>query len=181
MRKKNALPGVETDAVAACVREMLKRAGVAEDQQSLVVADVLGFYRSHAWRKLAGKSPLTVPELAQLAHHCNWSLGRLLLPLALQDAQALDDVSRAALARDFEDAVLLIDEASIPCRVDLGAAATPASTCAFLAIGAPGNWVVLPRERVTTPAREVIRLMYEGSRAPEEIALRDGGPPVENA
>jgi hypothetical protein len=181
MRKRNTLPGAETDAVAACVREMLKRAGVAEDQQSLVGADVLGFYRSHAWRKLAGKSPLTVPELAQLAHHCEWSLGRLLLPLALQDAQALQDVTRAALDRDFEDAVLLIDEASVSCRVKLGGAATAASSCAFLAIGAPGKWVVLPRARVTTPARVVARLMYEGGGAAEEIAPKDGELPAGSA
>jgi hypothetical protein len=177
MRRKNTLPSAETDAVAACVREMLKRSGVAEDQQSLVVADVLGFYRSHAWRKLAGKSPLTVPELAQLAHHCGWTLGRLLLPLAIEDTHALQDVARVALSRGFEDAVLLIDEASVPCRVDLGSTASASSSCAFLAIGAPGNWVVLPRERVTTPAREVVRLMY----AAEEKVPDDGEPPMASA
>jgi hypothetical protein len=159
MRRKNTLPSAETDAVAACVRQMLERNGVPEDQQSLVVADLLGFYRSHAWRKLAGKSPLTVPELAQLAQHYGWTLGRLLLPLALQDMQALQDVSQTILEREFDGAVLLIEDASIDCLVKLGEPVSGSSTCAFVAIGAPGKWVVLPRERVTTPGREVLRMV----------------------
>lgn len=177
MRRKNIKPGAETGAVADCVRQLLERHGVPEGQWSTTVAEVLGFSRHHGLRKLSAESALTVPELAQLAHHYGETLGQLLMPLVLDDQeipvrndllreliprlpeganqQALRDLLATLLQQTTEAAVMLVDEKSVACRVVLGDTVTPPFKCVFVAIGAPGNWVVLPASQAAVPGREV--------------------------
>lgn len=164
MRREGMTSEGETNAVVGCVRAMLEKTGIAKDQQTQLVAQILELGQSQAWRKLNGKSPLTVPELAQLAHHRGWSLGRLLLPLTVLDSVPSQEVLATLLQRHAEEAVLLVDGLSVACCVTLGDTASADSVCSFVAIGAPGKWVILPRERVTTPGREVLRLVVQETR-----------------
>lgn len=183
MRRKNIRPEATEGAraIGNCVRTLLERHGVVRDRQSQAVADVLQFSATHGLRKLTGESALTAVEMAQIALRYGESMGRLLMPLMLSDPDPalMADLQRALLPRlldaggkdmaaelhgqlvahTFDEAVLLVDGASVPCHVILGSPASPASGCAFVAIGGAGKWVVLPRERVTTPGREVLKLV----------------------
>lgn len=162
MTRKSVKPGAYGEKAAECIRLLLKRHGVPKRQHSSLVAQVLEFSTQHGYRKITNESPWTFDEVALMAQHFKETVGQVLAPMMGGDAEA---------------ALLTVGELRTPCRVVLGAMRAPPFACAFVALGAPGNWVVVPSSGVTMPAREVQRLHHECSAVAEENLRASGDTP----
>lgn len=134
----------------------MDRHGVARHKQAGMVAAVLGLSRSHGTRKLRGGFPMTMDEIAKVAEH----FGETLL-------QALEP----CLAHGMEPALMMVGDMQAPCEVMLGEEVKPPYDQRFVAIGAPGNLVVVPARGLSLPARRVKRLLL---RMDEEGANGSG-------
>jgi hypothetical protein len=156
------------EKAAECVRLLLERHGVPARKHSSVVAQVLGFSTQHGYRKITNESPWTIDEVASMAQHFKETVAQVLAPM---------------LGISSEAALLTVGAVQTPCRIVLGDLRAPPFACPFVALGAAGNWVVVPSSGITMPAREVVQLMHEccSSKAPVEKVPPDGLAPPESA
>lgn len=163
MKKRDVPPGAERDAIAGCVRLLMEQRGLQEKEQLALVAELLHYTPRHARRKLAGDTAWTGVEAAAFAQHFGVKLGQVLRPLV--DADDPPPSPPALLP-----AVLALGNAHVPCEVLLSSTtAAPPFTAAFVAIGGPGNLVVVPAAAITLPAREVDVLMVRRLPAAEIV------------
>jgi BetR domain. len=156
---KNQTPEVPEGAseiTAWCLRALLARHGVPKHKQWSIVAKTLELSRSQSNRKLTGKQPLTPPEVEQIARRFGETFLQVMEP---------------ALMAGTEPALLVVDSARLPCKVRLRPGeALPPFAARYVALGAPGQWVVVSSSGITMAAREVdLLLMQHQPSSPESI------------
>jgi hypothetical protein len=152
MKRKSTPSGDDKDELQRMVNTLLAQQGIPERQQTPLIAQVFGFTPQHARRKLSGETPWQMPEVAVLAAHFSTSTRQMMEPLVFEGT---------------EPALLVISEVRIPCEVRVIPAITaPPFKQQFVALGEPGNWVVVPASGFSLPAREVELLVVRSRPAP---------------
>jgi hypothetical protein len=124
-----------------------------------LVAETLGLSRANSHRRLTGAYQMPMDEVALVARRFG---------------ETLDQVLEPALTHCFEKALLQVSQVRIPCEVKLGPPAEAPFSCEFVALGGPGNWVIVPSSGVTMHARAVQRLLIRCS----EQAMECGDSPA---
>lgn len=156
---KNQTPEVPKGAsgiTAWCLRTLLDRQGVVRHKQWAVVAEVLELSRAQSNRKLSGRQPLTPPEIELLAQR----YGETFL-----------QVMELALVATMEPALLAIDDVRLQCKVRLHPKmSSPPFASDYVALGGPGQWVVVPASGVSMSAREVDLLLMQRQSSPSGAA-----------
>jgi hypothetical protein len=147
---KNQTPELPEDAseiTAWCLRALLARHGVPKHKQWSIVAETLDLSRSQSNRKLTGRQPLTPPEVEQIARRYGETFLQVMEPALLAGTQL---------------ALLVIDGVRLPCRVRLQPQlSSPPFAADYVALGAPGQWVVVPSSGFTMSAHEVDLLLMQ--------------------
>jgi hypothetical protein len=108
---------------------------------------------------MSTESPWTLPEITQVAAHFQESLAQVLMPVLLEGS---------------EPALLQVGDTRVQCDAVLGAMAKPPFACEFVALGAPGNWVVVSSSSVTIPATEVVRLIVNSKDGGQGDGTKEG-------
>jgi hypothetical protein len=135
------VPEGASETATWCLRALLDRHGVAKHKQWAVVAESPQLSRAQSNRKLSGRQPLKPPEIELIAQH----FGETFL-----------QVVEAALEDRMEPALLVIGDLRLPCKVRLRAGlSSPPFAADYVALGAPGRFVVVPSSGVTMATCEV--------------------------
>lgn len=157
-KAKDRTTSPHSNLAAQCLQDLMDRHGVPRHKQAGVVASVLNLSRSHGNRKLRGGFPMTLDEIAQVAEH----FGETLL-------QALEP----CLSQGMQPALLMTGELETPCEVLLGELLRPPFDEKLVAIGAPGNLLVVPAHGVSLPARQIKRLVLRLNQHSKALDRKD--------
>ncbi|WP_084151229.1 helix-turn-helix domain-containing protein [Azohydromonas australica] len=130
--------------IPTCVVRLMERHGVPKKKRASLLAETLGLSRVNGYRRLSGAYQMPMDEVAVIAKRFGEPLNKVLAPV---------------LTVGMEPALMQVSEMRIPCLVELGPPAGPPFSCDFVALGAPGNWVIVPATGIPIQAREVQRLL----------------------
>lgn len=139
------VPEGASEVTSWCLRALLDRHGVARHKQWSIVSELLQLSRSQSNRKLSGKQPLTPFEVEVIAQRYG---------------ETFQQVMECALDASMESALLVIGDVRLPCKVRLQSSlSSPPFAADYVALGAPGQWVVVPSSGFSMAAREVDLLL----------------------
>lgn len=151
----------ERTAVISAIQALLDRHAVPERKRNVTLEVALGVDYSHIVRRMTGKTPWSVQDVARVAAHFGEPVYSLVGAL-------LDGVGQPAMFQ--------VGGLTLPCAIWLGAEVPPeARRGPFLAARPEGveQWNVLPMAEIgSVPAYEIKRLIFEAS-PPRRVAVLD--------
>lgn len=132
---------------ASCVRLLMQRHGIPKRRYSTVISEVLELSYPAAHRKAQGATNWTIPELHKVAAYFGDTLLNML---------------ECGLQNQWHQALLVLGASTVPCRIWVGKIVDPPYPPQLVAIGAPGNWLVIPSTDARAVAgRSISRLVMQ--------------------
>jgi hypothetical protein len=136
---------------ARCIKQLLERHGIPKHRHSSLLGDILGVGYGQAHRKVTGEAAWPLEDIAKVAQYF---------------AESVADVVELGEGDGAQEAVLVCGALRVPCRVWLGKIVDPAYPPQLVAVGAPGNWLVVSSlETRAYPTLAVQRLVVQAPLA----------------
>ena len=137
---------------ARCIRQLLDRHGIPKHRHSSLLGEILGVGYGQAHRKVTGEAAWPLEDIAKVAQYF---------------AESVADVVELGEEDGSQEAVLVCGALRVPCRVWLGKIVDPAYPPQLVAVGAPGNWLVVSSlETRAYPTLALKRLVVQAPLAP---------------
>jgi CheY-like chemotaxis protein len=157
------------NAVILAIQALLDRHGIPERKRNVTLEAVLGVEYNQIVRRMSGKTPWSVQEVARVAVHFGEPVYSLVGAL-------VDGVGHPAILR--------VGGLTLPCSIWLGPKAPPDQRRGpFLASRSEGaeQWIVLPVAEVgDAQAHEIKRLVFE-ALPPKRVAVVDNDDALTSA
>ncbi|WP_156901298.1 helix-turn-helix domain-containing protein [Azohydromonas australica] len=150
---------------ARCIKQLLDRHGVPKHRHSSLLGEILSVGYGQAHRKVTGEAAWPLEDIAKVAQHF---------------AESVADVVELGEGDGLQEAVLVCGALRVPCRVWLGKIVDPAYPPQLVAVGAPGNWLVVSSlESRAYPMLAVQRLVVQAPLAPPKEDIPPRSRPAE--
>jgi hypothetical protein len=120
--------------LAAQVKRVLAGADIPRAAYAKTLCDVLGIAIAQSYRKLNGASDYTLPQIAALEQHFGVELIRVVVEREL--------LTPRKGTKNWTDAVLILDDQSVLCRIVVGSAWQEPPRRPFAAYLERGQWQV---------------------------------------